>query len=168
MQKRIAVIDRETCTPHACSHLCKRVCPINRKDENCILINSQDDKPNIEEPLCIGCGICVNKCPVKAISVINLPAELSERPVYKYGRNQFQLFRLPVPKEGMVVGIIGQNGIGKSTAVKILSGKLKPNLGILDRDIPLSEALELFKGSELQRYLTELDKGNVRDRKSVV
>jgi translation initiation factor RLI1 len=28
-----------------------------------------------------------------------------------------------------VLGLVGINGIGKSTALKILSGKLKPNLG---------------------------------------
>ena len=28
-----------------------------------------------------------------------------------------------------VLGLVGTNGIGKSTALKILSGKLKPNLG---------------------------------------
>lgn len=162
MQKRVAVIDRDTCKPQACNHLCKRLCPINRNEEACITINSADDKPNIDEALCIGCGICVNRCPVKAISVINLPGELSEKPVYKYGRNQFQLYRLPVPKDRMVVGIIGQNGIGKSTAVKILSGKLKPNLGDFGRDVPLSETLELFRGSELQKYLTDLEKGDVK------
>lgn len=28
-----------------------------------------------------------------------------------------------------VLGLVGTNGIGKSTALKVLSGKLKPNLG---------------------------------------
>jgi ABC-type sugar transport system ATPase subunit len=28
-----------------------------------------------------------------------------------------------------VLGLVGQNGTGKSTALKILAGKLKPNLG---------------------------------------
>jgi len=158
MQKRIAVIDREVCKPDVCGHLCKRVCPINRSGEDCIIISSADNKPNIDESLCIGCGICVNKCPTKAISVINLPGELTEPPVYKYGKNQFQLFRLPVPKKRMVVSLIGQNGVGKSTAVKILSGRLRPNLGVPDRDVPFSEIIEMFRGSELQNYFTELEK----------
>ncbi len=162
MPKRIAVIDRELCKPSACNHLCKRLCPVNRSGEDCIIINSSDNKPNIDESLCIGCGICVNKCPMKAISVINLPGELKEPPIYKYGRNQFELYRLPIPKHKMVVGLIGQNGIGKSTAIKILSEKLKPNLGLLDKDVKFEEIMEMFKGSELLNYLTDLSKGNVK------
>lgn len=42
------------------------------------------------------------------------------------------LCRLPVPRPGQVLGLVGTNGIGKSTALKILAGKLKPNLGRLD------------------------------------
>ncbi len=162
MAKRLAVIDREVCKPASCNHLCKRVCPVNRSGEDCIIISSADDKPNIDETLCIGCGICVNKCPTKAISVINLPAELKEPPVYKYGKNQFELYRLPVPRERMVVGLIGQNGIGKSTAVKILSSKLKPNLGMLGKEVPMEEIMEMFRGSELQNYFTKLQKNGVR------
>ncbi len=28
----------------------------------------------ISEELCIGCGICIKKCPFEAINIINLPA----------------------------------------------------------------------------------------------
>ena len=38
-------------------------------------------------------------------------------------------FRLPIPRPGEVLGLVGTNGIGKSTALKILAGKQKPNLG---------------------------------------
>ncbi len=162
MAKRVAIVDREICKPQVCNHLCKRLCPINRSGEDCIIVSSSDNKPNIDESLCIGCGICVNKCPTKAINIINLPSELKEKPMYKYGRNMFELYRLPIPKEKMVVGIIGQNGIGKSTAVKILSGKLKPNLGMLDSEIPMEEVMDMFKGSELHNYFTELSKDKVK------
>lgn len=42
------------------------------------------------------------------------------------------LCRLPTPRPGQVLGLVGTNGIGKSTALKILAGKLKPNLGRFD------------------------------------
>lgn len=44
----------------------------------------------------------------------------------------FWLCRLPIPRPGEVLGLVGTNGIGKSTALKILAGKQKPNLGRFD------------------------------------
>jgi ATP-binding cassette subfamily E protein 1 len=43
-----------------------------------------------------------------------------------------RICRLPVPRAGQVLGLVGTNGIGKSTALKVLAGKLKPNLGRFD------------------------------------
>jgi ATP-binding cassette subfamily E protein 1 len=83
----------------------------------------------ISEDLCIGCGICVKVCPFNAIQIINLPRELDKETTHRYGPNSFKLHRLPVPKPGQVLGLVGTNGIGKSTALKILAGTLKPNLG---------------------------------------
>jgi ATP-binding cassette subfamily E protein 1 len=156
MTKRIAVIDREICKPSIANYLCKKVCPVNRSGDDCITVSSADNKPLIDESLCIGCGICSNKCPTKAISIINLPIELDGPPVHRYGQNQFSLFRLPIPKPGMVVGLIGQNGVGKSTAIKILSSELKPNMGMLDDDVGWAEIIENFKGTELQDYLIRI------------
>ena len=52
------------------------------------------------------------------------------------------LHRLPTPRPGQVLGLVGTNGIGKSTALKILAGKLKPNLGRFTvRDLPGEERL---------------------------
>jgi len=160
MTRRIAVIDRETCRPATCDYLCKRVCPINRSGEDCVTISEK--KPFIDEPLCIGCGICSQKCPTKAISIVNLPSEMKEPPVHRYGRNQFALFRLPIPRHKMVVGLVGQNGIGKSTAIKILAGELRPNMGVVGRDTPFDEVIDAFKGTELQEYLVSLKKKGVK------
>ncbi len=83
----------------------------------------------ISEELCIGCGICVKKCPFEAINIINLPKDLNTCVTHRYSANTFKLHRLPTPRPGQVLGLVGTNGIGKSTALKILAGKLKPNLG---------------------------------------
>jgi ATP-binding cassette, sub-family E, member 1 len=55
-----------------------------------------------------------------------------------------------MPRPGQVLGLVGTNGIGKSTALKILSGKLKPNLGRYDSPPDWEEILKYFRGSELQ------------------
>ncbi len=119
---------------------------------------SQDGKSaEITESLCTGCGICIKKCPFSAINIVNLPDPLKNQITYRYGPDQFSLFRMAIPKKGKVLGLIGQNGIGKSTMLSILSGELKMNLGKFIDEIPDEEAIiNFFKGSELQQYFIDL------------
>ena len=72
------------------------------------------------------------RCPFEAIAIINLPTNLESAVTHRYTANSFKLHRLPTPRPGQVLGLVGTNGIGKSTALKILAGKLKPNLGRYD------------------------------------
>ena len=152
---RIAVIEKDKCSPHKCGdYLCTRLCPLNRMGEECII--KEDKKPIIDEELCNGCGICSNRCPFKAISVINLPEELKATPVHQYGQNGFRLYKLPIPKFGKVVGILGKNGIGKTTAIKILAEVLQPNLGNLEQPASWDEVIQFFKGTETQNYFEKI------------
>lgn len=73
--------------------------------------------------------IMLQKCPFEAINIINLPSNLERDTTHRYSQNSFKLHRLPIPRPGEVLGLVGTNGIGKSTALKILAGKQKPNLG---------------------------------------
>lgn len=98
----------------------------------CIEVTSASKIAWISESLCIGCGICVKKCPMEALQIINLPKNLEKDTTHRYGANQFKLHRLPTPRAGEVLGLVGTNGIGKSTALKVLAGKTKPNLGRFD------------------------------------
>ncbi|MBL7206600.1 MAG: ribosome biogenesis/translation initiation ATPase RLI [Candidatus Aenigmarchaeota archaeon] len=157
--KRVAIIDREKCQPKVCGfYLCQRVCPVNRSKKDCVTVSLEDKKPLIDESLCIGCGICVRKCPKEAINVVNLPIQLDE-PTHRYGKNKFVLYKLPVPKKQSVVSLIGQNGIGKTTVLNMLSGTIKPNLGKFETELEWKEIINKFKGSELQSYLEKLSKG---------
>lgn len=70
--------------------------------------------------------------PFEAITIINLPTNLEKDTTHRYSANSFKLHRLPIPRPGQVLGLVGTNGIGKSTALKILAGKVKPNLGRFD------------------------------------
>lgn len=157
---RIAVIDYDKCQSKKCNLLCLNYCPGPRMNEETIIIDEVTKKPIISEVLCTGCGICIHKCPYKAISIVNLPEELSQ-PIHQYGPNTFRLYRLPVPKEGKVLGLIGQNGVGKTTAIRILSGELYPNIG----DYKSKEMKDLtphFRGTELQGYFEKMDSKNIK------
>ncbi|MEM3591767.1 MAG: ribosome biogenesis/translation initiation ATPase RLI [Candidatus Bathyarchaeia archaeon] len=157
---RIAVIDLDKCKPTKCDRACYRFCPQVRSRVEAIRF--EDDKPVISEVLCSGCGICVKKCPFKAISIVNVPEELKGECVHRFGSNTFKLFRLPVPSPGTVLGLIGQNGIGKSTALKILSGEIKPNLEKYEDPPDWSEIIQFFRGSTLQTYFQRLSENRLK------
>lgn len=97
-----------------------------------------------------------------AINIINLPTNLEKQVTHRYSANSFKLHRLPTPRPGQVLGLVGINGIGKSTALKILSGKQKPNLGRYDNPPDWQETLAYFRGSELQNYLTRIVEDNLK------
>jgi ATP-binding cassette, sub-family E, member 1 len=155
-QTRLAIINTDVCKPKNCQLECKKACPVNRIGKICISVNSSSKSSEIVENLCIGCSACQKKCPFNAITIINLPVSLDKDCSHRYGENLFKLHRLPVPKVGKVLGLVGTNGIGKSTALKILAGKLKPNLGIYDKESEWTEILKNYRGSELHGYFTKL------------
>ncbi|ACX72496.1 ABC transporter releated protein [Methanocaldococcus vulcanius M7] len=159
---RLAIIDYDRCQPKKCSMECMKYCPGVRMGEKTIEIDENTGKPVISEVLCSGCGICVKRCPFKAISIIGLPEELSEdKIVHSYGQNRFKLFGLVIPREG-VVGVIGQNGIGKSTVLRILAGELIPNLGKHDKEPNYDDVIKYFRGTELQDYFEKLKNKGVK------
>jgi ATP-binding cassette subfamily E protein 1 len=153
---RIAIVDGDKCKPKKCKQECKKFCPVVRTGKLCIEVGKDSKLAWISEPLCIGCGICVKKCPFEAINIINLPKDLAKDTTHRHGPNSFKLHRLPVPRPGQVLGLVGTNGIGKTTSLSILAGKLKPNLGKFDAPPDWQEILAHFRGSELQAYFTKL------------
>ena len=154
---RIAVVFKDRCQPKRCNLECIAFCPPQRTGTEVIWIDPETTKAAISEETCIACGICVKKCPFDAIRIIGLPEELKEDLVHQYGKNAFRLFRLPVPKKGEVIGLLGPNGIGKTTAISLLSGELPPNLGHYRRKKAYwDDVLAYFAGTELHDYLEKI------------
>ncbi|EON67462.1 translation initiation factor RLI1 [Coniosporium apollinis CBS 100218] len=159
---RIAIVNSDKCKPKKCRQECKKSCPVVRTGKLCIEVTPESKIAFISERLCIGCGICPKKCPFDAINIINLPTNLETQVTHRYSANSFKLHRLPMPRPGQVLGLVGTNGIGKSTALKVLSGKLKPNLGRYDNPPDWEEILRYFRGSELQNYFTKVLEDNLK------
>lgn len=151
---RIAVLDADKCEPKKCNYVCIKYCPGVRMGEETIVVDEETNHPVISEVLCTGCGICIHKCPFDAITIVNLPQEL-EQPIHQFGPNTFRLYRLPIPRENQVLGLLGANGVGKTTAIRILAGEISPNLGDYDSDTE-HDISTYFRGSELQNYFEKM------------
>lgn len=159
---RIAIVSDDKCKPKKCRQECRKSCPVVKTGKLCIEVAPNSKIAFISENLCIGCGICTKKCPFGAITIINLPTNLESEVTHRYSANSFKLHRLPMPRPGQVLGLVGTNGIGKSTALKILSGKLKPNLGRFDDPPDWEDIIKHFRGSELQNYFTKVLEENIK------
>lgn len=154
--KRIAIVERIKCNPIKCgNYLCIRLCPVNRTKKECIT-KGEDKKIVIDEKLCTGCKICEHRCPLEAIKVVNLPEKMKQEPMHRYGKNMFELFSLPIPKKNIVLGIIGRNGIGKSTALNILSAFFMPNLGNYKNPPDGEEISKKYSNTALGNYFKNL------------
>ncbi|MFB6113854.1 MAG: ribosome biogenesis/translation initiation ATPase RLI [Halodesulfurarchaeum sp.] len=173
-QDSIATVDLERCQPDRCNYECINYCPPNRTGKDCIVPRGEHydededyagepDQVWISEEICLGetCGICVEKCPFDAIEIINLPQELDEDPTHRYGDNAFALYGLPIPERGKVTGLLGPNGIGKTTAVEALTGDMTPNLGRTSDPPDWADVLDFYRGTELQDYLGAMREGDL-------
>ena len=156
---RVAVLLEERCKPNSnafaylkkYSEMCEREC-----------IQVEGSKCKILEAACPVCFTRAKHCPDGAVKIINLPEELDTDLTHSYGENAFRLFRLPSPRQEQIVGILGPNGIGKSTAINLLSGTFRPNLGDWETSTPdWDEVISTFPRGELRDYLGMVSTGEV-------
>jgi ATP-binding cassette subfamily E protein 1 len=156
------IVKKDKCNPEGCGgYLCMRVSPSNRAGKEAI-VKDVDGKVRVNENVITDADrIAANKCPFGALVMINLPEALDQEPIHRYPPNGFALYKLPIPIFGKVVGIIGRNGIGKSTAMKILGGMLKPNFGEHGKEASPRDLINHFKGTEAQIFFEKLDKGEI-------
>ncbi|MDA4114666.1 MAG: ribosome biogenesis/translation initiation ATPase RLI [Thaumarchaeota archaeon] len=161
MVHRVAVLDSDLCHSDKCGLECIRDCPVNINGEQCIVLG-EEKLAIISESLCIGCGICVKVCPFDAITILNLGEELKQDKIHQYGINSFRLYRLPTPRKGQVVGLVGRNGVGKSTALQILAGQLIPNLGDYEKEPSWDRFLSYLSGREMKEHFKRIEQGEIR------
>lgn len=157
--KYVAIIDQDQVTDEV-RDIAVKYDPLNRAGREGFHITDDgqlhiDDEVVIEEH-----KIVANKVPGDAVKIVRLPAERGEL-IHQYGENGFRLYELPAPVEGRVVGLLGQNGVGKSTALRILGGLLKPNLGRIDEEPDWDTIVREFRGTAVQNYLEKLRGGDV-------
>jgi ATP-binding cassette subfamily E protein 1 len=162
LSHRVAVLDEDLCQPKKCGLECISFCPVNKSGSECILQNPIDGKAIISEDLCTGCGICIKKCPFEAIVIVNLVKELGENKIHQFGINSFRIYHMPILKQGSVIGLLGRNGIGKSTILNILSGNIKPNFGAYESDSTSDKVIKHFHGTDLQSHFEKIVDKTIR------
>jgi ATP-binding cassette, sub-family E, member 1 len=162
LSHRVAVLDQELCQPRKCGLECIIYCPVNKTGGECIIQRPDDGKAVISEDLCTGCTICIKKCPFDAIVIVNLAQEIGVDKIHQYGINSFRLYKIPVPKEGTVTGIVGRNGMGKSTIINLLSGNIKPNFGNFDKELGWDEILAKLSNIELRKHFEKIQSKTLR------
>lgn len=163
---RIAILDINKCKPDKCAFECKRFCPVVMMGKQCIVVGKTSKSAIINESLCIGCGICTHKCPFSAISIVKVPNLSKSEVLHQYGVNSFRLHKLCRLKKGVVIGLLGANGIGKSTLLKILANKIQPNFGnivpLASVGIDSTEIITHFRGNESSEYFEKLYAGIIK------
>lgn len=159
---RVAVIDKAACRPKDCGKPCRKSCPVVRTGKEAIYFTDDALPPIIDEEVCIGCGICVKRCPFLAISVVNLPDQIEKEAFHRHGINGFKLFRFPEVRAGEVSAIVGQNGTGKSTILKILASEISPNLGDPLRNPSIDEVVDRLRGTTTSSLMKNIANKEVK------
>ena len=162
--KRIAIVDNKKLKIFEEKKIIQSKCPVNMVGKDCMYF--EGEKLLINEDLCTGCGICVKFDNYNSIKIINLIDEKNKKVIHQYGTNGFRIFDLPLLNENSTIGIVGKNGIGKTTIVNILSNNTKANFGEFLEEIPneiyFKNLIDKYKGSALQNYFTKLRDEKIR------
>ncbi|WP_414837357.1 ribosome biogenesis/translation initiation ATPase RLI [Candidatus Nanosalina sp. VS9-1] len=153
----IVVVDQEKIEPDLARETVINFDPLNRAGKDGGFYLTDNGELHIDdEHVMEAHKMAINKYPYDgAIQMIQLPFEEGER-IHQFSENSFRLYGLPTPEEGRVVGLIGENGIGKSVSLKILSGQIKPNLGDYENPPEWQDILEEYRGTGLQKHFEKL------------
>jgi ATP-binding cassette subfamily E protein 1 len=176
--KKVYLVDYDSCNLRFCGRQCIKKCPITlsnarlkpneKKQEIPIWVQKSTNQVRINDTSCLKCGVCANVCPPRAIYVKNILEEPNELgPTHKYpnvdDKEGFRLYNLPTLISGKVSGLCGPNGIGKTTVLNIISGKLKPNFGnsnLKPNQIQWKDVIKKVKESEMRNHFINLSRND--------
>ncbi|MFB6191514.1 MAG: ribosome biogenesis/translation initiation ATPase RLI [Candidatus Nanohaloarchaea archaeon] len=161
-KKFIVVVDQDKIEPDLARETVINYDPLNRAGkEGGFYINEEEELHIDEEDVMEAHRMAIKKYPYEdAIKLVQLPHEEGEK-VHQFSENSFRLYGLPEPEEGAVVGILGENGTGKSTALEILAGRIKPNLGRYEDPPEWEELKREYRGTGLQEHFRKLAAGEI-------
>ena len=157
-QEYVAIIDQDEVTDEV-RNIAVKYDPLNRSGHEGFHVTDDGELHIDESNVMREHNLIEKKIPNDAIRIVPLPSETGQL-VHQYAENGFRLYNLPAPDDGAVIGLLGRNGIGKTTALRILAGELVPNFGTQDR-IDWDRAVESFRGTTLQTHLERLRDGTV-------
>ncbi len=162
MRKVIAIVEKAKCHPNKCQHECIKYDPINKSGGEGFHLGASGKSEISEEVVMEMHKICAKKCPFQAIHIVNLPERLKEDPIHKYGKNSFELYSLPIVKQNTIVGIIGRNGIGKSTSLQLLTNLVKSNLGKYNEQPQPDAIIKKYSTTWIGDYFKKLSKNEIK------
>ncbi len=155
----IAVIDQDSVTDEV-RDIAIKYDPLNRSGDTGFYV-TEDGELHIDEAKVMReHKLIEKKIPNDAIQIIPLPTATGQL-IHQYGQNGFRLYNLPTSEAGTVTGLLGRNGMGKSTAVRVLAGKLLPNFGQSSADMDWSWAADQYEGTALKAHFQTLAAGTI-------
>ena len=158
----IVIIDQDKIEPELARETVINYDPLNRPGkEGGFFIDENEELHIDDDDVMEAHKMAVNKYPYEgAIQMVQLVYEEGDQ-IHQFGENEFRLYGLPKPEDNSVVGILGENGLGKTVATKILSGKLKPNLGEYEDPPEWEKIKKEYRGTGLQNHFEKLADDNV-------
>lgn len=155
----IAVIDQDSVTDEV-RDIAINYDPLNRSGDTGFHVTDDGELHIDETKVMREHKLIEKKIPNDAIQIIPLPTATGQL-IHQYGQNGFRLYNLPTPEAGTVTGILGRNGIGKSTALRILAGELLPNFGQSAPDMDWSWVGDHYEGTALKAHFQTLAAGAI-------
>lgn len=149
-----AIIDQDNVTDEI-KDIAVKYDPLNRSGDEGFYVNDKGELNIDESKVMKSHRIIENKIPNDSIRIVELPSESGDL-VHQYGRNAFRIYNLPQPRDGEIIGLLGQNGIGKTSALKILSGEIIPNMGSYESDSNLEDSFNMMNDSATVEHLRKV------------